>query len=128
MSIQARDELFNKIAGDLRAEIGADWNDWELDWLDAMRRLSRAPSEKERDKLRQLQWLNTSFSRWEAGGLSVVDMIAACHRYAADFSEDDCEFIEALYKSGTKTVWRRQLRRLVRLVRECGEFVGEAEV
>lgn len=116
-------KTFRQIAQELFDHSEADWTDWEWDWLQAMRRLSRSPSEKERNKLSQLQWLNQSFSYWD--GLAVEQMISICLPYTADFAESDADFVEALHKRGAKSVCRRELHHLIRLCKESGEYIAE---
>jgi hypothetical protein len=118
--------VFRQIARELLDLADGDWTAWEGNWLPAMLRYpnDHLYTEAEREKLAQLCWL--SEPRFGHDGLSVDEMIAICRCYQADFSEEDGDFIAKLNRRGSKSVRRRELRRLASLCREAGVEVKAA--
>jgi hypothetical protein len=118
--------FFRELAARLQQLPDSDWTEWEWGWLGEMARktASYEPSERERQKLAQINSYAELFSNYD--GLSVEAMVKTCHRYHLDFPEDDSEFIVELHRRQASTVRKRQLRRLVRLCAESGESVTMA--
>jgi hypothetical protein len=116
--------FFRELASQLQQLQDSDWTEWEWEWLGAMARkpCTYAYSEKERQKLAQIHSYAELFSGCD--GLSVEAMVGACHRYHADFPEEDSDFVVGLYRRKARTVRKRQLRRLVSLCAESGESVA----
>jgi hypothetical protein len=119
-------KFFRKLAAELQQLECNDWTEWEWEWLGQMASKSDSyeHSETERAKLAQIY----SYSRLRSGhdGCSVIDMVRACYRYHLDFTEEDSDFIIDLHKRGARSVRTRELRRLVRLYGECGEYIAVA--
>ena len=116
--------FFRELAARLQQLPDNDWTDWEWEWLAAMARKSDtyAPSEKERQKLAQIDSYAEPFS--DCDGLSVATMVNMCHRYHLDFPEEDSDFVVDLYRRQAQTLRKRQLRRLVKLCAESGENIA----
>jgi hypothetical protein len=119
-------KFFRELAAELYALKYSDWTEWEWDWLDQMAKKpeSYIHSETERAKLAQIYSYSRLFSEHDAR--SVIDMVKICFRYHADFTEEDGDFIVELYEREACSVRKRQLRRLVRLCAESGEFIAAA--
>lgn len=121
---QAKDgKFFRELARELQDLPNSDWTEWEWNWLghEARRPESYSFSETEREKLAQLY----SYSRLctEHDGVTVAEMIRVCHRYCADYGEDDFEFLSTLHDSKAVSVRIRQLRRLTGLYEVAGELI-----
>jgi GAF domain-containing protein len=56
------------------------------------------------------------------GGISVSNLIARCHANRLDLHEDDEEFIERLWKTGSTELRRNDLLRLKRCCKQLGEL------
>lgn len=121
---QAKDgKFFRELARELQELPHSDWTEWEWNWLgqEAQRPESYSFSETEREKLAQLY----SYSRLctDQDGVTVAEMIRVCHRYCADYGEDDFEFLSMLHRSKAASVRIRQLRRLAGLYEVAGELI-----
>jgi hypothetical protein len=118
--------FFRELAAYLQHLKYNDWTEWEWEWLGQMARKpdSYEHSDTERAKLAQIY----SYSRLRSGhdGCSVIDMVRACHRYHLDFTEEDSDFIVELHTRGARSIRQRQLRRLVRLYADSGEYIAVA--
>jgi hypothetical protein len=116
--------FFRELAAQLRQLPDNDWTDWEWEWLGEMARKPNTyvPSEKEHQKLAQIQSYTEPFSGYD--GLSVLTMVNMCHRYSLDFPEEDSDFVVDLHRRQVRTLRKRQLRRLVKLCAEIGENIA----
>lgn len=122
---QAKDgKFFRELARELQELPHSDWTEWEWNWLghESRRPESYSFSETEREKLAQIY----SYSRLcsDHDGVTVAEMIRVCHRYCADYGEEDSDFVADLFKMRTTSVRVRQLRRLIGLYEVAGELIG----
>jgi hypothetical protein len=100
----------------------ADWNDWEIDFLQHMaRRKGSDPiTTRQGEKLLELRDDAEYYS--SVRGFSVQSLIKNCWLARDDLdSEDDRKFIEQL-KESYSSIKRRQLRKLLACGRELGEI------
>jgi hypothetical protein len=101
----------------------ADWNDWELDFLQHMAR-HKGPgpiTTRQGEKLIELRDDAEYYS--SVRGLSVQSLIKNCWLARDDLnSEDDRQFIEQLKETSYSCVKRRQLRKLLACARQLGEI------
>src|SRR6266480_594867 len=99
----------------------ADWNDWEIDFLQHMAR-HKGPdpiTTRQGEKLVELRDDAEYYS--SVHGFSVQSLIKNCWVARDDLSrEEDKRFIEDL--KATTCVKRRQLRKLLACARELGEI------
>lgn len=121
---KAKDKkFFREVARELQQLPQNDWTEWEWNWLgqESRRPDNYSFSETEREKLAQVY----SYSRLctDHDGVTVAEMIRVCHRYCADYGEDDFEFLSMLHKSKAISVRIRQLRRLTGLYEVAGELI-----
>ena len=101
----------------------ADWNDWELDFLQHMAR-HKGPdpiTTRQCEKLLELRDDAEYYS--SVRGFSVQSLINNCWlaRDGLD-SEDDRKFIEHLEETGCSSVKRRELSKLLACARQLGEI------
>src|SRR5262249_30105861 len=99
----------------------ADWNDWELDFLQHMvRRRSEPITTRQGEKLLELRGDAEYYS--SVHGFCVQSLIERCWLARDDLkSEDNRKFIEQLKETDISCVKRRQLRKLLACARELGE-------
>jgi hypothetical protein len=100
----------------------ADWNDWEIDFLQHMvRRTGSEPiTTRQGEKLVELRDDAEYFS--SAHGFSVQSLIEKCWLARDDLDrEGDRTFIEQLKETSFSSVKRRQFRKLLACARELGE-------
>jgi hypothetical protein len=99
----------------------ADWNDWEIDFLQHMAR-HKGPGSittRQGEKLIELRDDVKDYS--SVHGFNVESLINNCWVARDDLSrEEDRKFIEDL--KATTSVKRRQLRKLLACARELGEI------
>jgi hypothetical protein len=100
----------------------ADWNDWEIDFLQHMSR-HKGPdpiTTRQGEKLLELRDDAEYYS--SVNGFSVQSLINNCWLGRDDLSrEEDKKFIEDLKAATNSCVKRRQLRKLLACAREIGE-------
>ena len=101
----------------------ADWNGWELDFLQHMAR-HKGPdpiTTRQCEKLLELRDDAEYYS--SVRGFSVQSLIKNCWLSRDDLdSEDDRKFIEHLKETGCSCVKRRRLRKLLACARQLGEI------
>jgi hypothetical protein len=101
----------------------ADWNDWEIDFLQHMAR-HKGPdpiTTRQGEKLLELRDDAEYYS--SVRGFSVQSLIKNCWVARDDLdSEDDRKFIEQLKETSYSCIKRRQLRKLLACARELGEI------
>ena len=101
----------------------ADWNDWEIDFLQHMAR-HKGPdpiTTRQGEKLLELRDDAEYYS--SIGGFSVQSLIKNCWLARDDLGiEDDRKFIEQLKETSYSGIKRRQLRKLLACARELGEI------
>jgi hypothetical protein len=101
----------------------ADWNDWEIDFLQHMAR-HKGPdpiTTRQGEKLLELRDDAEYYS--SVRGFSVQSLIKNCWLARDDLdSEADRKFIEQLEETNCLSVKRRQLRKLLACARELGEI------
>jgi hypothetical protein len=101
----------------------ADWNDWEIDFLQHMAR-HKGPdpiTTRQGEKLIELRDDAKYYS--SVRGFSVQSLIKNCWVARDDLShEEDKKFIEDLKVTSYLSVKRRQLRKLLACARELGEI------
>jgi hypothetical protein len=101
----------------------ADWNDWEIDFLQHMvgRKGSEPITTRQGEKLMELRDDAEYYS--SVHGFSVQSLIENCWLVRDDLdSEEDRRFIEQLKETSISCVKRRQLRKLLACARELGEI------
>jgi hypothetical protein len=101
----------------------ADWNDWEIDFLQHMAR-QKGPdpiTTRQCEKLLEVRDDAEYYSL--VRGFSVQSLIKNCWlaRYDLD-SEDDRKFIEHLKETSCSCLKRRQLRKLLTCARQLSEI------
>ena len=101
----------------------ADWNDWEIDFLQHMAR-HKGPdpiTTRQGEKLLELRDDSEYYS--SIRGFSVQSLIKNCWLARDDLdSEYDRKFIEQLKGTNCLSIKRRQLRKLLACARELGEI------
>jgi hypothetical protein len=101
----------------------ADWNDWEIDFLQHMAR-HKGPdpiTTRQGEKLLELRDDAEYYS--SVRGFSVQSLIKNCWVARDDLdSEDDRKFIEQLKETSYSCIKRRQLRKLLACARKLGEI------
>jgi hypothetical protein len=101
----------------------ADWNDWEIDFLQHMAR-HKGPdpiTTRQCEKLLELRDDAEYYSL--VRGFSVQSLIKKCWLARDDLdSEDDRKFIEHLKETSCSCIKRRQLRKLLACARQLGEI------
>ncbi len=101
----------------------ADWNDWEIDFLQHMAR-HKGPdpiTTRQSEKLVELRDDAEYYS--SVHGFSVQSLVKNCWVARDDLnSEADRKFIEDLKATSYSCVKRRQLRKLLACARELGEI------
>ena len=101
----------------------ADWNDWEIDFLQHMARHKGLDpiTTRQCEKLLELRDEAQDYS--SVHGFSVQSLIKNCWHARNDLdSEDDRKFIEHLKETSCSSVKRRQLRKLLVCARQLGEI------
>jgi hypothetical protein len=108
------------IARTLLGAPGADWTDWELDFLDAMSRydLAEPLSQRQREVLFELRDKATLYRDYQ--GLSVRHLVRECYLARVEFNEEDEAFIARLHAAQATIARRPALQRLARLARSAG--------
>ena len=107
----------------------ADWNDWEIDFLQHMVRHKGpdAITTRQGEKLLELRDDAEYYS--SVRGFSVQSLIENCWLARDDLdSEDDRKFIEQLKETSYSSIKRRQLRKLLACARELGEIEQYASI
>jgi hypothetical protein len=102
----------------------ADWNDWEIDFLQHMGR-HKGPdpiTTRQGEKLLELRDDAEYYS--SVRGFSVQSLIKNCWLARDDLDNDDRKFIELLKETNYSSISikRRQLRKLLACARELGEI------
>ena len=101
----------------------ADWNDWEIDFLQHMAR-HKGPdpiTTRQGEKLLELRDDAEYYS--SVRGFSVQSLIKNCWVARDDLdSEDDRKFIEQLKETSYSCIKRRRLRKLLACARKLGEI------
>jgi len=108
------------LARSLLSLAGAEWTDWEHEFLDNMA-LHDGPeplSQRQREVLVELRDNARSHARID--GFSVAHLIRDCWLARTDLLEEDEAFIDGLKRSGATSLKRRQLFRLLRCAKELG--------
>src|SRR6266446_6801654 len=101
----------------------ADWNDWEIDFLQHMARRKGPDPVTTRQGEKLLEIRNDAEYYSSVRGFSVQSLIKNCWLARHDLdSEDDRKFIERLKEPSYSCVKRRQLRKLLACARELGEI------
>jgi hypothetical protein len=99
----------------------ADWNDWEVDFLQHMARHKGPDPITTRQGEKLLELRDDAEYCSSVNGFSVQSLINNCWLARDDLSrEEDKKFIEDL--KGATCVKRRQLRKLLVCAREIGEI------
>jgi hypothetical protein len=101
----------------------ADWNDWEIDFLQHMARHKRPDpiTTRQCEKLLELRDDVEYYS--SVCGFSVQSLIKNCWLTRDDLdSEDDRKFIEQLKETSCLSIKRRKLRKLLACARRLGEI------
>jgi hypothetical protein len=100
----------------------ADWNDWEIDFLQHMvrRKGSEPITTRQGEKLLELRDDAEYYS--SVHGFSVQSLIENCCLARDELdSEDNRKFIEQLKETSVSCLKRRQLRKLLACARDLGE-------
>jgi hypothetical protein len=101
----------------------ADWNDWEIDFLQHMVR-HKGPdpiTTRQCEKLLELRDDAEYYS--SVHGFNVQSLIKNCWLSRDDLdSEEDRKFVEHLKETSFSCVKRRQLRKLLACARQVGEI------
>ena len=101
----------------------ADWNDWEIDFLQHMGRHKGPDPITTRQGEKLLELRDDAEDHSSVRGLSVQILIKNCWLARDDLgSEDDRKFIEQLKETSYSGIKRRQLRKLLACARELGEI------
>ena len=99
----------------------ADWSDWELDFLENMTTCIDVLSTRQAEKLVELRDDAVRFT--SASGFRFSTMIDKCWRNRLELdSDEDCEFLERLKRSGETALRRRDAFRLRRIAIALGEL------
>ena len=100
----------------------ADWNDWEIDFLQHMARHKRPPiTTRQCEKLLEVRDDAEYYS--SVHGFSVQSLIKKCWLARDDLdSENDRKFMEHLKETSCSCVKRRHLRKLLACARQLGEI------
>ena len=116
----ANPALVHQMAAFLLSLQDADWTDWELDFLEDMRRYGRAEplSQRQREVLFDLRDKAQTFPAYQ--GFSVAHLIAQCWVARADLDEADDSFIVHLRETNPRALRRGALYRLARCARQLG--------
>jgi hypothetical protein len=95
----------------------AGWSPWEIDFLESMGANREPLTTRQAEKLMELRDANQSFSTFD--GFNIETLIDKCFQARLDLSKDeDIAFVERLRASGTRSIKRRILGRLLRCCRE----------
>jgi hypothetical protein len=107
------------LASYLRRLDTVQWTDWELDFLESMAaRTNPEPiSTRQREVLVELRDDAVSHTTTR-DGQNVRALILRCWQARLDLEEDDETFIDELYRSGTISLKRRPLGRLLGCARQ----------
>jgi len=100
----------------------ADWNGWELDFLQHMAR-HKGPdpiTTRQCEKLLELRDDAEYYS--SVRGFSVQSLIKNCWLARDGLESDDRKFIEHLKETSCSCVKRRQVRKLLACARQVGEI------
>jgi hypothetical protein len=100
----------------------ADWNDWEIDFLQHMvrRKGSEPITTRQGEKLLELRDDAEYYS--SVHGFSVQSLVENCWLTRNELdSEDNRKFIEQLKETSVSCLKRRQLHKLLACARELGE-------
>jgi hypothetical protein len=101
----------------------ADWNDWEIDFLQHMAR-HKGPdpiTTRQGEKLLELRDDAEYYS--SVRGFNVQALVKNCWLARDDLgSEDNRKFIEELKETSCLSIKRRQFRKLLACARELGEI------
>jgi hypothetical protein len=101
----------------------ADWNDWEIDFLQHMARHKGPDSITTRQCEKLLELRDDAEYYSSVRGFSVQSLIKNCWLVRDDLdSGDDRKFIEHLKETSGSCVKRRQLRKLLACARQLGEI------
>jgi hypothetical protein len=101
----------------------ADWNDWEVDFLQHMARHRRPDPITTRQCEKLLELRDDAEYYSSVRGFGVQSLIQNCWFARDDLeSEDDRKFIEHLKETSCSSVKRRQLRKLLACARQLGEI------
>jgi hypothetical protein len=101
----------------------ADWNDWEIDFLQHMGRHKGPDPITTRQGEKLLELRDDAEYCSSVRGFSVQSVIKNCWLARDDLdSEADRKFIEQLEETNCLSVKRRQLRKLLACARELGEI------
>lgn len=124
-------EAFRLRVMELRAMPDADWNDWEVDWLDsqARRPAGYIPSEKERMILNQLLASTKTFEGYN--GWTVKELLVMGQSYIADLDESNQGFVRGLVTRRPSVLRVRQINQLsniCRMTEDIGRDEGVDEV
>jgi hypothetical protein len=100
----------------------ADWNDWEIDFLQHMGR-HKGPdpiTTRQGEKLLELRDDAEYYS--SVRGFSVQSLIKNCWLARDELDNGDRKFVELLKETSYSSIKRRQLRKLLACARELGEI------
>jgi hypothetical protein len=101
----------------------ADWNDWEIDFLQHMARRKGPDPITTRQSEKLVELRDDAEYYCSVHGFSVQALLKNCWVARDDLdSEDDRKFIEQLKETSISCVKRRQLRKLLACARELGEI------
>ena len=101
----------------------ADWNDWEIDFLQHMARHKGSDPITTRQCEKLLELRDDAEYYSSVRGFSVQSLIKSCWHARDDLdSEDDRKFIEQLKETSYSCIKRRQLRKLLACARKLGEI------
>jgi hypothetical protein len=105
------------LAKSLSQSRDADWSPWEIDFLESMRANQEPLTTRQAEKLMELRDANQSFSTFD--GFNIETLIDKCFQARLDLNKDeDIGFMERLRESGTRSIKRRNLSRLLRCCRQ----------
>ena len=101
----------------------ADWNDWEIDFLQHMARHKRPDPITTRQCEKLLELRDDAEYYSSVRGFNVQSLIKKCWLTRDDLdSENDRKFVEHLKETSCSCVKRRHLRKLLACARQLGEI------